>query len=345
MSVQEDKELQRFLEGDDPVSQAYRDLPRDEPPAALDALILESARDEARRPVRPRWFVPVSVAATVVLGVGFSVKQLSAPMESVSDIAYAPVAQEAADDTNLRPSPTGAPVPKPNLDDLFEDEAPAQVRMKRIDLDAVALREQALSSQTFNFEIDAGTLGRTQSSAPASNDDGGEFAAAPPVRQALPSPPRREHEATIAVQAEPAPAPPAAAEKSVNWESRQDNAQLARAIEDSRRRAKEQELALESSTSYSSARAPGPVSEPAAQFADEIDAVIVTGARAARKEAPATTREQALIDQQLNRIRRQWRLGRTEEAQVLFDAFIEDYPDHELPEDFPLQRPEPADTP
>ena len=311
MSVQEDKELQRFLEGDDPVSQAYRDLPSDEPPAALDALILESAREEAKRPVRPRWFVPVSVAATVVLGVGFSVKQLSAPLQSVSDIAYAPVAQESMGDTNLRSANTGVPVPKPSLDALLESNAEPEGRMKKIEVNTDALREQALSAQSFEIKLDPGALGESIGRAAANSDDSSEFAEAPP--------PRPARKRVAAQPASVAAAPVAEArEETITEESRQENADLWRAFEDSRRPVEEQKPEGELRPNFSSTRMPRSLTEPTMQFADEIDKVAVSGALGLAQDTPLSTQEQALIDQALKRIARQWRLGRTDEAQAHF---------------------------
>ncbi len=63
------------------VSGRYRDVAHDEPPARLDARILEAARREVARrpwysrlriPVRREWQVPASIAAVLVLGVSLA---------------------------------------------------------------------------------------------------------------------------------------------------------------------------------------------------------------------------------------------------------------------------------
>src|SRR3989344_7284036 len=63
--------LDECLRGDSPLSRVYRETGREEPPAHLDAAILAQARAAggARRN-KPRWFMPLSLAATVVLSIG-----------------------------------------------------------------------------------------------------------------------------------------------------------------------------------------------------------------------------------------------------------------------------------
>lgn len=67
----DDRLLDDYLRGDSPLSRAYRETGREEPPAHLDAAILAQAKAAvgARRR-KPRWFMPLSLAATVVLSVG-----------------------------------------------------------------------------------------------------------------------------------------------------------------------------------------------------------------------------------------------------------------------------------
>lgn len=53
----------------------YRELAREEPPAHVDAAILAASRRAVgARPGAPRWFVPVSVAAVLVLGIGVALR-------------------------------------------------------------------------------------------------------------------------------------------------------------------------------------------------------------------------------------------------------------------------------
>lgn len=67
-----------YLRGNSPISQAYHDLPAEEPGAALDAAILAAARREVQAQPqaigtatrRRRWAIPQSLAATVLVGIG-----------------------------------------------------------------------------------------------------------------------------------------------------------------------------------------------------------------------------------------------------------------------------------
>jgi hypothetical protein len=59
---------------DNELRRAYRGLPREEPPAALDAAILARARERVVPRPRPSWMVPVSIAAVLVLGIGVSLR-------------------------------------------------------------------------------------------------------------------------------------------------------------------------------------------------------------------------------------------------------------------------------
>lgn len=67
----DDRLLDEYLRGDSPLSRVYRETEREEPPAHLDAAILAQAKAAvgARRS-KPRWFMPLSLAATVVLSIG-----------------------------------------------------------------------------------------------------------------------------------------------------------------------------------------------------------------------------------------------------------------------------------
>lgn len=67
----DDRLLDDYLRGDSPLSRAYRETGREEPPAHLDAAILAQAKAAvATHRRKPRWFMPLSLAATVVLSIG-----------------------------------------------------------------------------------------------------------------------------------------------------------------------------------------------------------------------------------------------------------------------------------
>ena len=69
----DDADFEAYLEGNSPVSHRYAQLASEEPPPALDAEILEAARQAVHPDVVPlkksprRWMMPATVAATIVL--------------------------------------------------------------------------------------------------------------------------------------------------------------------------------------------------------------------------------------------------------------------------------------
>ncbi|MEK7191231.1 MAG: hypothetical protein AAB153_02935 [Pseudomonadota bacterium] len=94
----DDRLLDEYLRGDSLLSRAYRETGREEPPAHLDAVILAQAKAAAvpRRSGKPRWFMPLSLAATVVLSVGVVLLMsregvAPVPMETPLPMPVAPV--------------------------------------------------------------------------------------------------------------------------------------------------------------------------------------------------------------------------------------------------------------
>lgn len=80
-----DELLDEYLRGDSPLSRVYRETGREEPPARLDAAILAQAQGgpAAHRGGKPRWLMPLSLAATLVLAVGvvlFMVREGAGPL-------------------------------------------------------------------------------------------------------------------------------------------------------------------------------------------------------------------------------------------------------------------------
>lgn len=74
MSERDDKTPEQYLNGGSEISRLYRQAAREEPPAALnDALLAAANREVAAKPKRaylPRsWYLPVSIAAVLVVGV------------------------------------------------------------------------------------------------------------------------------------------------------------------------------------------------------------------------------------------------------------------------------------
>lgn len=94
---------------DDDVARRYRALPREEPPAALDAAILAASRRAVapRSSVLRRWSGPLSIAAVLMLAVGVvSRMQVEQPGVETS----LPVPAPAAPDPVARPAGPPAPV-------------------------------------------------------------------------------------------------------------------------------------------------------------------------------------------------------------------------------------------
>jgi len=116
---------------DDKVRGAYGELPRDEPPEALDRAIMSSARHALERPrVRRQWAVPVSVAAVLVLALGITLRmqreepgietslpsreqprsQVEPPKVEKEDLRVAPSAPAQAPEPQARPQRQAKPV-------------------------------------------------------------------------------------------------------------------------------------------------------------------------------------------------------------------------------------------
>lgn len=70
----DDRELERYLKGDSPLSRRYRDASGEGSPPELDEAILARARAELKRkpPSLNRYLAPVALAASVVLGVNIA---------------------------------------------------------------------------------------------------------------------------------------------------------------------------------------------------------------------------------------------------------------------------------
>jgi hypothetical protein len=99
MSTVDDRDLERYLRGDDAVSRAYSELKAERPSPALDQAVLARARDalksagSARAPRSHNWPVLTALAATVLLSFGL-VMRLA--LEPESQVPTASPAQDAA---------------------------------------------------------------------------------------------------------------------------------------------------------------------------------------------------------------------------------------------------------
>ena len=73
MTEPDDKELERYLKGDSPLSRAYRDTKGVTAPRKLDETILAQAQAEARRPLSwNRALAPLALAASLLLGLNLA---------------------------------------------------------------------------------------------------------------------------------------------------------------------------------------------------------------------------------------------------------------------------------
>lgn len=105
--------LDGYLRGDAPLTRAYREIAREEPPARLDAAILAQAKAAVapHRGGTPRWLVPLSLAATLALAVGvvlFMAREGAGPLPP--ETTPAPAAKPSA------PAPKAAPKEAPRFD-------------------------------------------------------------------------------------------------------------------------------------------------------------------------------------------------------------------------------------
>lgn len=141
--MSDDAEFDAFLKGDDALSRQFQALPQAGPSAALDAAILQRARDLMASQARPeaandpavgtpstrraglgwRWRVPAAIAATVLAGVfAHQAFQASAdlqanvgmPAQEVAVLSPAPMPATVAAPTPAplaKPAPLAAPAP------------------------------------------------------------------------------------------------------------------------------------------------------------------------------------------------------------------------------------------
>lgn len=105
----DDRDLERYLEGDSSVSKRYREASRETAPPELDEAILAQARAEARRkpPSLSRVMAPLALAASLVIAVNlaWNVRQAEPePAVALEQPAAAPASADAAPEP-LAPPP------------------------------------------------------------------------------------------------------------------------------------------------------------------------------------------------------------------------------------------------
>ena len=220
-----DDTLEEYLAGDSPLSRRYRESNDEAPPAEIDARIIAAAREQAGEPppvfpvpVPPRrWFVPLSVAATVVLSFSlvmslvFQTPEMMDQMPVIAtDAAYngAPagetIAREMAKAPDTRPREQAPAAPR--AEPVRPESVPAAAFKRSAGLSEQAL-DDAMSEIAPQIEFEAANL------APAARDTSvlaaalKEFAPSPPppaaasdaTRALSAGPPRRLDEATTAL--------------------------------------------------------------------------------------------------------------------------------------------------
>lgn len=111
----DDRELEEFLAGQGPQLARYRAASRECPPLALDARVLAQARAALppRRGVRQAWRLPLSLAATLVLGFGL-VSRVQREPQPPPAAAPAPQA-DAVGPALLASGPSAPPLVEPQV--------------------------------------------------------------------------------------------------------------------------------------------------------------------------------------------------------------------------------------
>jgi len=130
-----DEMIEDYLRGKSPLSRAYRSEAIEEPPRALDKVILDAARHAVHaRPRMPRspfawhWMVPLSAAAVIMLSVGllmFMSKEGAVPMSMETEFDASVKAKSETQVTERQDRAPDAPVDqtKPPSPVVASDEA------------------------------------------------------------------------------------------------------------------------------------------------------------------------------------------------------------------------------
>jgi tetratricopeptide (TPR) repeat protein len=159
-------DLNEYLDGQSPVSEAYRELERPEPPAALDRAILQAARDETARggTFWPQWMKPLSVVAMLGVCLAIVLQVMYLPQRVTHDaflmkddsmlreeraqlLEMAPEQQPEAFDSlaegKLEQSFAAAIQPAPVTEILDELDVAAPVRDERLEDITVTARKRS----------------------------------------------------------------------------------------------------------------------------------------------------------------------------------------------------------
>ena len=150
MSNVDDRELERYLRHDDPLSRAYAELKSERPSPALDQAVLARARDalKSAAPARPvyirRWTAITAVAATVVLSFGLVMRLALEPESQVP----------TASPTALDAISTQPAAPATAAKEAVRAEPPASVPAAGTGRDSAALSPSSIEEQRPQIEAE-----------------------------------------------------------------------------------------------------------------------------------------------------------------------------------------------
>lgn len=302
---------------DEDVRARYRALATEEPPAAIDDAIRAAARravssapGAVKKRATPRWAVPASIAAVLMLSFGVVIQMQteapktelemragSPPVFSQPPTAMAPLEQEARPEDAKRAAP-GAPAAKLQAEPPPAAKARAPEPAKRVLQEKLVEKKDARAPEPQAFTAEPRTLAKEAPAAPV---------AAPPAPPPAPQPKAFADAApaapaAAAPSAPPAPARDAMAERNVA-PARRDEASGSLGLA---ARAKTEGLAASRATASPSIATSG----------------------AARAEPWPDTPEKKL--ERIESLRRE---GRDREADEAIARFRREHPDYRIPED------------
>jgi len=220
-----------MADDDKRISELYRGLPRDEPPAALDAAVVAAARRAVASRLRS-WYVPVSLAAVVVLSVAVTLRiqheqpdfEATAPAAKAVPPDPAPAAPAPKDEPRLiarpgaeqRSAVVGVEARKPAAK-LLEAPSPATRPAPAFVPDPESAKREASAAREDRAQTGSLAVPAPQASAEVASQAGG--ASAPRGAMGAASAPRdaavRERQEPIGRQASPAASPETAKQLAV----------------------------------------------------------------------------------------------------------------------------------
>lgn len=348
-----DDKLSRYLDGESAVSRAYRELDAPEPPASLGDKVLAEARDAvaADRAIRrPRWMVPLSLAATLVVAVSIAFQTLPSRQPAMGPSDFEPGARgapvESIEEQGIvapAPAATREPVPRPDYD---IERAPLQVTPGRINQQEA---RQTISDASDQIRRDVVKIAPpTLPAAPAATEEAGaddrQFAPRPSMANAP------DFESTDAERAATVEAAEDEAERVVVTASRAqapDEVLLnAPAESDGATMLEEVVVATPDAADADKSKAAVAAKSRAEQQRNALGMSVPTD-EAAAQTAPASmqVRSERAAQTWLADIRALYDDGEVDEARAALVRFRERYPEFPLPKDFPLPDPAADESP